>query len=97
VTSGSLRNWLVIHWNSKTQIQGIQCFNTALEKAARNTTINLKRTNFNGTSQHFAETNATSTTSDYSFRSTSTDGEQNIRGESNRTKYMKIVRTDPPL
>jgi hypothetical protein len=35
------------------------------------------------------------------FRSTSTDGEQYIkgwaRGECNRTKYMKIVRTDPPL
>jgi hypothetical protein len=36
-----------------------------------------------------------------SFRSTSTDGEQNITGwarcEYNRTKYMTIVRTHPPL
>jgi hypothetical protein len=36
-----------------------------------------------------------------SFRSTSTDVEQNIKGwatcECNRTKYMRIVRTDPPL
>jgi hypothetical protein len=36
-----------------------------------------------------------------SFRTTSTDGEQNIkgwaRGECNRTKYMRIVRNDPPI
>jgi hypothetical protein len=41
-------------WNSRAQIQGRLCFNAVLEKAVQNTKINLNRTNFNGTRQHFA-------------------------------------------
>jgi hypothetical protein len=39
-------------FNSRAQIQGLLCFNTGLEKQL-DTKINLKRTNFNGTKQHF--------------------------------------------
>jgi hypothetical protein len=66
-------------WNSRAQIKGLQCFNTTLEKAVSNTKINLNTTNFNGTRQHFAQADDTSTTSEYRFRSISTDGEQNIQ------------------
>jgi hypothetical protein len=59
------------YWNSTAKMQRLLlCFNSALEKAVRNTKINL-----NGTRQNFAQADTTLTTSDYSFRSISTDGQ----------------------